>query len=114
MADKEQDLVRQMMQRLREARRQRPDLSTSDMLFSLEEGGEVKSIDEVNQESEGMTFVCMPCSVSPGISGSRRMQCARCFVAVWMSPATYATMNRIEKVEIVCADCFEKELGESK
>lgn len=85
--------------------------NADDMLFSLGGDSEVQSIEDVNQSGDVMTFVCLREShgTSCVVAGSRRTHCDGCGEAVYMSPATTTTFDKMSKKLILCVECMAKQ-----
>jgi formylmethanofuran dehydrogenase subunit E len=102
-------LLQEMARRLKRAKERRPDVPADDLVFSPIGPEHVDSIAEINERQHPMIFACLRVNndfAAYVVEGSVERTCNRCGEAVWMSPATVATHDRIVNREIVCLQCM--------
>lgn len=107
------DFLREMLRGLEAAKQAAAEkgVDVNDTLFTVAgpDSPKVQTFDEINREGEPMVFLC--CRVSEAnyvLPGSTKKICDGCRQEVWMSPATEMSMDRLNKVVIVCVNCAGK------
>ncbi len=106
-------LLSQLAKQALAARKQRPDAAPEDLLFRLFGDPKAETFEEANAEQEEFLFVCLRCSAGEDnvVPGSTRERCATCGEEVWMSPATKASLLRLDKTRVKCVQCLLPETG---
>lgn len=99
-------LLIEMQKRLENAKQQRPDVDSKDLLCTFFGEEKAQSIEEFNKTDEDMIFTCMKCDEAEYIvPKSTKKFCESCWEQVWMSPATSEVYSKIKKVKVLCLEC---------
>lgn len=63
---------------------------------------------EGKDKDDEIIVVCHPVGVTPGVPGSRRLECSGCKQMVWLSAATEQHVAG-KKYRVLCDECVSKE-----